>query len=414
MNGRWRPSPGSSSTSMNNVAGRRIVLGVCGGIAAYKVVELARELTQAGADVRVVMTQSAMKFVGPITFSTLTGNPVETEMFPEPAPRWIPHTFLARSADLIAVAPATANTIAKYANGIADDLLTSILLATRAPVVMAPAMHTEMWENEATVSNVEALAGRGVRFVDPEEGALAGPDVGVGRLAEISKISEAIDDELGRTQDLEGTKVVITAGGTREPIDAVRYIGNRSSGRMGFALAEESLRRGAKVVLISGPSHLAAPDGAEVISVTTAEQMRSSVIDAADDARIVVMAAAVADWRPAEATSGKLKKQEGAPELDLVPTQDILGELGQDKGDRILVGFAAETGELDEYAKEKLEGKNLDLIVANLVGVNDSGFEVDTNRAVMLDRKGNLERLPLMSKKQLARVIFDRISERFL
>lgn len=399
---------------MNNVAGRRIVLGVCGGIAAYKVVELARELTQAAADVRVVMTYSAMKFVGPITFSTLTGNPVETELFPEPAPSLIPHTFLARSADLVVVAPATANTIAKYATGMADDLLSSILLATRAPVVMAPAMHTEMWENPATAGNVAVLAGRGVRFVDPEEGALAGPDVGVGRLAEISKIFEAIDDELGRTQDLEGAKIVVTAGGTREPIDAVRYIGNRSSGRMGFALAEEALRRGAKVVLVTGPNHLAAPDGAEVSSVTTAAEMKEAVIEAADDAQIVIMAAAVADWRPAKLAGGKLKKQEGAPAVELVATDDILEELGQNKGNRILVGFAAETGDLDEYAHTKLEAKNLDLIVANLVGVDDSGFDVDTNRAVVLDREGNLDRLPLMSKRQLARTILDRISKRFL
>lgn len=399
---------------MNDVSGRRIVLGVCGGIAAYKVVELARDLTQAGADVRVVMTHSAMKFVGPITFSTLTGNPVETELFPEPAPSRIPHTFLARSADLIVVAPATANTIAKYANGMADDLLSSILLATRAPVVMAPAMHTEMWENEATVSNIATLASRGVRFVDPEVGALAGPDVGVGRLAENREILDAIDDELGRTQDFEGIKVLITAGGTREPIDAVRFIGNRSSGRMGFALADEALNRGAKVVLVSGPSHLAAPDGAEVVSVTTAAEMKSAVIEAAEDAQIVIMAAAVADWRPAEIATGKLKKQLGPPAIELVATDDILEELGRKMTGRILVGFAAETGDLDENAREKLRGKNLDLIVANLVGVDDSGFDVDTNRAILLDRNGKLEPLPLMSKKQLARAIFDRISERFL
>ena len=399
---------------MENVSGRRIILGVCGGIAAYKVVELARELTQAGADVRVVMTESATKFVGPITFSSLTSNPVETELFPDPAPGRIPHTFLARSADIVVVAPATANMIAKLTFGLSDDLLSAVLLATRAPVVIAPAMHTEMWENDATVENIRKLRARGVQIVDPDEGPLAGPDVGIGRLAEITKIMAAIDNELGISRDLEGVRVVVTAGGTQEPIDTVRYIGNRSSGLMGFTLAEEALRRGAKVSLITAPSHLDPPDGAEVVRVETGVQMKEAVVQFAEDAAVVIMAAAVADWRPSTTSGEKLKKSAGPPEVRLEANDDILEELGRSKGDRVLVGFAAETSNLEEAAQSKLERKNLDLIIANLVGVEDSGFGVETTRAYILDRMGDSESLPLMSKRELARQILNRVSQMFL
>lgn len=399
---------------MQNVAGKRIVLAVCGGIAAYKVVELARELTQTGADVRVVMTPSATKFVGPITFSTLTANPVLTELFPDPPPADIPHTALGRSADLVVIAPATAKIIAKYAQGISDDLVSALLLATKAPVVMAPAMHSEMWENEATRRNVEVLRARGVRFVGPETGPLAGPDIGVGRLADIDSLLHAIDDELRLTEDLAGYRVLITAGGTQEPIDAVRYIGNRSSGRMGYEIAAEAIRRGAKVTLVSGPTHLQAPSAAEIIRVSTVEEMREAVLASASQTRLVIMAAAVSDWRPVTSASGKLKKKHGPPELLLEATPDILSELGGIKKDQILVGFAAETEDLEGSALAKLESKNLDMVVANLVGVDDSGFEAETNRAVIVDREGRVDNLPLMSKRELARTILDAVSERFL
>lgn len=399
---------------MRNVAGRRIVLGVCGGIAAYKVVELARALTQAGADVRVVMTRSATKFVGPITFSTLTSNPVLTELFPEPAPPDIPHTALGRSADIVVIAPATAKIIAKYAQGISDDLVSALLLATRAPVIFAPGMHTEMWENEATVDNVRILRSRGVRFVGPESGPLAGPDVGVGRLAETEAIVEAVDDELRSADSLSGVRVLITAGGTQEPIDAVRFIGNRSSGKMGYALAAEAIRRGAKVTLVTGPTLLEVPSSAETIKVSTAAEMHEAVLSSASDSKIIIMAAAVADWRPISAAAGKLKKSDGPPAIQLEPTPDIASEIGNAKGDRILVGFAAETDALEDSARAKLNSKNLDLVIANEVGVEDSGFEVETNRAMIIDRDGNIDRLPLMSKRELASKILDEVSKRFL
>lgn len=400
---------------MENVRGKRIALGVCGGIAAYKVVELARQLTQAGADVRVVMTPSAREFVGEVTFSTLTGNRVLTELFEEPAAAEIPHTSLGRSADLVVVAPATAKIIAKYAQGISDDLMSALLMATAAPVILAPAMHTEMWENEATRENVAVLESRGVRFVGPVSGALAGPDVGVGRLADVEEILEAVDDELGRKEDLAGVRVLVTAGGTQEPIDPVRFIGNRSSGKMGYAVAFEALRRGAKVTLVTGPSHLVAPAGADVVRVMTAVEMRDAVVSAFDGAQVVVLAAAVADWRPAAAAGRKLKKGEGAPEVRLEANPDIAAEVGGRKAaGQVLVGFAAETEDLEQNARRKLEEKSLDLIVANLVGVSDSGFEADTNRALLIDREGRVDSLDIVTKRKLARLILDAVVERFL
>lgn len=397
-----------------NVSGKVIGLGVCGGIAAYKVVELARDLTQAGADVRVVMTPSATEFVGPITFSTLTGNPVRTELFSEPAPAEIPHTDLARKADLIVIAPATAKVIAKFAAGISDDLMSALLLSANCPIVMAPAMHTEMWENEATRQSVEVLRGRGVRFVGPDVGPLAGPDVGPGRLSEIPAILAAIEEELEQRISLDGRHVLITAGPTREPIDAVRYIGNRSSGKMGYALAHEALRRGAKVTLVSGPSSLTAPSGADLIRVETAEQMNEAVLSVADTAEIIILAAAVADWRPKSPEPRKLKKAGGALEVEFEATPDIAALLGsQRKKGRVLVGFAAETEDLEENSREKLASKSLDMIVANLVGVADSGFEVETNRAIIMDAEGTID-VGLTTKRELSRRILDRIVERYL
>ncbi|MGH2706562.1 MAG: bifunctional phosphopantothenoylcysteine decarboxylase/phosphopantothenate--cysteine ligase CoaBC [Actinomycetota bacterium] len=394
------------------LAGSRIVLGVSGGIAAYKAVELARLLTEAGAEVRVVMTRAATELVGPITFSTLTGRPVATDLFPDPAPPDIPHTALARWADVVVVAPATANVIARCALGIADDILSALLLATRAPVVLAPAMHTEMWEHEATVRNAETLRGRGVRLVGPESGRLAGPETGVGRLAELPALIAAISGALGRRGDLVGRRVVVSAGGTQEPLDPVRFIGNRSSGRMGYEIAAEALRRGAKVILVSGPTHLDPPRGAEQIRVETAAEMRGAMLQAAEGADVVIMAAAVADWRPTRASAAKIKKAAGPPRVELEPTEDILAELAARRvPGQVLVGFSAETEDVEERSKGKLSSKGIDLIVGNLVGTSDSGFEVDSTRAVILDAAGTLD-LGLTTKRELAARLLDLVATR--
>lgn len=399
--------------SYQNLAGSKIALGVCGGIAAYKVAGLARELTQAGAEVHVVMTQSAMNFIGPITFSTLTGHPVRTELFPATAPAEIPHTDLGRTSDLVIIAPATAKTIAKSAQGVSDDLMSALLLSAACPIVMAPAMHTEMWQNEATRQNVTTLAARGIRMVGPAVGALAGPDVGVGRMAEISEILQAADEELGRRVELTGIPVVITAAGTREPIDPMRFIGNASSGMMGYELAFEAVRRNAEVTLITGPTHLTPPDAATVVRVTTAAEMRDAVLKAAAGASVLIMAAAVSDWRPVTVAGTKLKKSDGPPDLELEPTPDILAEVGRSRRTgglpdlRVLVGYCAETENLEDAARKKLKRKSLDLAVANLVGAVDSGVGLATLRALMLDSRGRLDDLGLVSKRVLARRVID-------
>ncbi len=404
--------------TLKNLAGSKVALGVCGGIAAYKVAGLARELTQAGADVRVIMSPSATNFVGPITFSTLTGNPVRTELFPSTAPTEIPHTDLGRTSDLVIIAPATAKTIAKCAQGISDDLMSAVLLSAACPIVMAPAMHTEMWQNEATRQNVAALTGRGLRLVGPAVGPLAGPDAGVGRMADVSEILQAADEELGRRVQLSGYSVVITAAGTREPVDAMRFIGNASSGLMGHELAYEAVRRGARVTLITGPTHLTPPDAATVIHVVTAAEMQEAVTKAVESAEVLIMAAAVSDWRPVQSSSGKLSKSSGPPRLELEGTPDILAEVGEARRSgglvdlKVLVGYCAETENLQEAAAKKLKRKSLDLAVANLVGSEDSGVGLSTLQALMLDREGNLDELGLVSKKVLARRVLDRVAER--
>lgn len=403
--------------SPQNLAGRKIALGVCGGIAAYKVAGLARELTRAGADVHVVMTQSAMNFIGPITFSTLTGNPVRTELFPETTPTEIPHTDLGRTSDLVIVAPATAKTIAKSAQGVSDDLISALLLSAACPIVMAPAMHTEMWQNEATQENITTLAGRGIRMVGPAVGALAGPDVGVGRMAEVDEIIQAAGEELARRVSLAGVSVVVTAAGTREPIDAMRFIGNGSSGIMGYELAFEAVRRGAEVTLITGPTYLTAPDAATLIRVTTAAEMKEAVTKAIATASVLVMAAAVSDWRPASVSQTKLKKSSGPPDLELEPTPDILAEVGESRRTgglpelKVLVGYCAETENLEEAARKKLKRKSLDLAVANLVGAEDSGVGLKTLRALMMDREGRLDDMGLVTKRELAGRLMNRVAE---
>jgi phosphopantothenoylcysteine decarboxylase/phosphopantothenate--cysteine ligase len=390
--------------------GARIVLGVSGGIAAYKAVEVCRRLVDAGAHVSPVLTAGAQEFVGALTFSALASEPAQTSLFPGGgATEPIPHTRLGQGADLVIVAPATAAVLGRYAHGISDDLLTATLLATRAPVLVAPAMHTEMWEHVAVQDNLATLRARGVHVVGPASGRLAGGDVGEGRLAEPADIVAAAERILG-PNDLAGVRVLVTAGGTREPIDAVRIITNRSSGKQGYAIAEVAARRGADVTLVTTIGR-PAPAGVEIVSVQTAAEMQDAVVGRAPTFDVIVMAAAVADFRPKEPPNRKLKKHEGIPEIVLEPTHDFLVDLGRDKPTgQVLVGFAAETDDLLEHAAEKLRGKRLDLIVGNDISQPDAGFEVDTNRAVILDADGGVEALPLLAKSDLAGVILDKVA----
>jgi phosphopantothenoylcysteine decarboxylase/phosphopantothenate--cysteine ligase len=391
--------------------GRRIVLGVSGGIAAYKAVEVCRRLVDAGAHVIPVLTDGALRFVGRTTFDALGSERAWTSLWDSPHP--IPHTHLGQTADLVLVAPATARVLGLYAGGISEDLLTNILLATRAPVLVCPAMHTEMWEHPAVQDNLDLLRSRGVHVLDPEEGRLAGGDVGAGRLAEPAAIVEAaiaVLDGPAREPDLAGLQVVVTAGGTREPIDPVRFIGNRSSGKQGHAVAEEAAARGAKVILVTTTS-LPVPRGVDVVRVDTASEMEQAVLGHASDADVVVMAAAVADFRPMTTASSKLKKAVGVPEIVLEPTTDILAALGsQRRPGQTIVGFAAETDDLRANAAEKLERKGIDLIVANDVSAPGVGFEHDTNAVVILDSSGGASDIPLADKRAIARAILDAVS----
>jgi len=395
--------------SSSPLAGRRVLLGVTGGIAAYKACVLTRLLTQAGAAVQVVMTPSATRFVGTDTFAALSGRPTYTEVWEEPGS--VLHVRLARGADVAVVAPATANVIAKLSGGIADDLLTSTLLEATCPLVVAPAMHSGMWEHPATQANVRALEERGTVVVGPARGPLAAGDEGVGRMAEPEEILASVEEAASRGRDLAGRRIVVTAGPTWEPIDPVRFVGNRSTGRMGFAVAREAFARGADVTLVVGPGTVQPPEGPRLVEVGTAEEMRMAVLEAADDADAVVMAAAVADFRPREAAPSKLKKEGGPPGLELVPTPDILAELGEVKGDRILVGFAAETEEVEEAGRTKLVAKRLDLLVANEVGREGTGFGSEENHAAILSRAGDDEPLREWTKAELAAAICDRLSK---
>ena len=393
----------------SGLAGRRVLLGVTGGIAAYKAAYLARMLVSAGADVRVVMSEAATRFVGPDTFAAITGKPAHSGLWEEPGT--VLHVRLAHEVDIAVVAPATANVLSKLTHGIADDLLTSILLESSVPLVVAPAMHTGMWEHPATRENVETLDSRGVTFVGPAFGELAAGDEGTGRMAEPDEIFGAIQALADGAQDLSGRRILVTAGPTHEPIDAVRYIGNRSSGRMGIAVAAEARARGAEVDLVLGPGATAPPAALRVVRVETAEQMRDAVFSLADVADAVVMAAAVADFRPEHPAGGKLKKEAGVPEIRLVPTPDILADLGTRGRDRVLVGFAAETEELESAGRRKLEAKNLDLVVVNEVGREGTGFAAATNHALILSRDGDDEMLRTWTKQELAAAICDRVAK---
>lgn len=392
------------------LAGRRILLGITGGIAAYKAAYLARLFRERGADVQVVMTPAATRFVGPDTFAALTGKPVHSDVFERTDE--VLHVRLAHEADAAVVAPATANVLARLAFGLADDLLTSTLLEMRAPVVVAPAMHTGMWEAAATRQNMETLRARGVVVVGPTEGSLAAGDEGMGRMADPEEIASALQN-LFFGGDLAGRRVIVTAGPTYEPIDAVRFVGNRSSGKMGFAVAAEAAARGAGVTLITGPTHLPDPPGVDVVRVETADEMRREVLSRFEDADAVVKAAAVADFRPSSPAKEKLKKSAGVPEVVLEPTPDILRELGDRKGRRVLIGFAAETGNLQTAGRRKLEEKNLDLVVVNEVGRPGTGFDADTNRALILSRDGDDEPPREWTKRELASAICDRLAKAF-
>ena len=354
------------------------------------------------------MTRSAARFVGPETFAALTGRPAYTDLWEVPGE--VLHVRLAHEADVAVVAPATANVLAKLAHGIADDLLTAALLETASPLVVAPAMHTGMWEHPATQANIAALVERGVRVVGPATGSLAAGDEGMGRLVEPEEILVAIQDVVSRGRDLAGRRIVVTAGPTHEPIDPVRFIGNRSTGRMGFAVAKEAFDRGADVTLIVGPGTVEPPAGPRVVRISTAEELRGATLAAAEGADAVVMAAAVADFRPETSASDKLKKESGPPELHLVPTPDILKELGEQGGSRVLVGFAAETQDLEEAGRAKLSAKRLDLLVLNEVGREGTGFGSDTNHAAILSRSGADEPLRRWTKTELATAICDRLA----
>ena len=407
---------------------RRILVGICGGIACYKAVELVSRLQQAGALVDVIMSEHAEEFVRPLTFSTMSHRSVYSDLW-EPSGRAAEtHIALAEEADILVVVPATANTIAKLAHGMADNMLTAVALATKAPLLLAPAMHQNMYTHPATQANLTLLRERGAFIVEPESGRLASGEVGVGRLPDTSVLLGAINVVLGRTGDLAGRLVVVTAGGTQEPVDPVRYVGNRSSGKMGYALATEARDRGANVILISGPVTLDAPYGVEVRRVETAMQMRDAVFRAVVDADVLVMSAAVADYRPAVAATKKIKKGGSrGQELDdqngfflrLVRNPDILEELADSVerqiGDEtpkrrlVRVGFAAETSDLVNYARTKLIAKRLDLLVANDVSRPDSGFGTETNKVYIFHASGAMEDLPVMPKTGVAAAIWDRI-----
>jgi phosphopantothenoylcysteine decarboxylase / phosphopantothenate---cysteine ligase len=392
------------------LAGRRVLLGVTGGVAAYKAVLLARLLIRAGAEVQVVMTAAATRFVGPDTFTALTGRPARSDVFDEPAK--VLHVRLAHEADVAVVAPATANVLARLALGLADDMVTSTLLEARCPLVVAPAMHTGMVEHPATQANLRTLAERGVAIVGPATGSLAAGDEGPGRMSEPEEILAAVVAAAGGAGDLAGRRVLVTAGPTWEPIDPVRFVGNRSSGRMGYEVAAEAARRGADVVLVSGPVALEPPAAVRLVRVERAEEMRDAVHREAAGADAVVMAAAVADWRPAEAAGRKLKKEAGPPAFDLLPTPDILRELGAGPGrPAVLVGFAAETEELEAAGRRKLESKGLDLIVVNEVGREGTGFSSETNHATILSAAGDDEPLRTWTKRELASAIWDRVAK---
>jgi phosphopantothenoylcysteine decarboxylase/phosphopantothenate--cysteine ligase len=386
---------------------KTVVLGVTGSIAAYKAVELASQLTQAGAKVEVIMTEAAIEFIAPLTFRNLTGRPVVTKMFDLASEYSVEHVALAEAADVMVIAPATANIIAKMAAGIADDMLCCTVLATKAPVIVVPAMHAAMYENSVTQDNLAKLKSRGFTIIGPAYGRLASGGTGLGRLVDVNEILGAICQVLGRSGDLDGKRIVVTAGGTQEPVDPVRCLTNRSSGKMGYAVAEAARDRGAQVVLVSAPSSLPKPIGVDMVSVGTAQEMCEAVKKAVNRADALIMAAAVADYRPKKVSKSKIKRgRVSSLTLELEKTPDIIGEV---RGKFLRVGFAAESEDLVANAKGKLREKGLDLIVANDIMAKVSGIGSDNNRVVIIDRKGKTEELPLLPKREVADRILDKV-----
>jgi len=391
-----------------------VALGVGGGIAAYKAAELVRLLQERGAVVRVILTAAAREFVRPLTFAALTGREVITDLFPardtgSAAGGPIGHIAAAEENEILVVAPATADLLAKFAHGLAGDFLTTFYLAFTGRVILAPAMNTNMWRHPATQANLETLRRRRHEIVGPEEGPLACGTTGPGRLVAPERIAAAVMAGAGRADDLEGETILITAGPTEEPLDPVRFISNRSSGKMGYALASAAAARGARVILVSGPVHLPAPSGVTLVPVRTAEQMRKAVLDHLAEASIVVKAAAVADYRVADVPRQKIKKTAARLSLELEPTPDILAEVGRKKGGRLLVGFAAETENLVSEARRKLRSKNCDMVVANLVGGEGTGFEAEENEVTLVMSTGEPVKLPRASKREIADSIFDHV-----
>ena len=388
----------------------KIIVGITGGIAAYKACDIVRRLKKLGAQVVVVMTENAQKFITPLTFETLSGNEVVTEMFPERRFVGVRHVDLAGWADLILIAPATANIIGKIRSGIADDILTTIVISSKAQVLIAPAMNVNMYENPIFQENLSYLRKLGYRFVEPEVGELASGIVGKGRLAEPETIVGEVVKTLTKEKDLEGKSIIVTAGRTEEPLDPVRYLSNRSSGKMGYAIAQEAYERGAKVTLISGPSNLPPPSGLNFIQVQTAQEMLTAVRYAFKKADALIMSAAVSDFSPTFISKEKVKRGGEEILLKLKSTIDILKEMGKNKKEKILVGFSLETEDEIKNAKKKLSEKNLDLIVVNNPNVPGAGFEVDTNQVTLIDKRGKIEKLPLLSKKEVASKILDKVS----
>ena len=387
---------------------KTVVLGVTGSIAAYKAVELASQLTQAEARVEVIMTEAATEFIAPLTFRNITGRPVVTKMFELASEYSVEHVALAAAADVVVIAPATADIIARIAVGIADDMLCCTVLATKAPVIVAPAMHAAMYDNQVTQDNLAKLKARTFTIVGPDYGRLASGGIGLGRLVDVNEILGTICQVLGRTRDLAGRRIVVTAGGTQEPVDPVRCLTNHSSGKMGYALAEAARDRGAKVVLVSAPTALPKPVGVDVVNVGTAQEMYEAVKKAVVKTHALIMAAAVADYRPKKVSKGKIKRERASSlTLELERTPDILSEV---KGKFLRVGFAAESENLVANAKGKLDKKQLDLIVANDITAKGSGIGADTNQVVIIDRKDKVEKLPLLPKREVADRILDRVA----
>lgn len=389
--------------------GKNILIGVCGGIAAYKICDLVSRLKKSDANIDVIMTKASINFINPLTFQSLSSNKVIVDMFEEPSYWEIEHISLAKKADMVLIAPATANIIGKIANGIADDMLTTTVMATKAPIVFAPAMNNIMYENSILQENILRLKNKGYIFIDPIEGRLACGDVGKGKMAEPEFIEKFICNLFISSSDLKGKTIIVTAGPTKEAIDPVRFISNHSTGKMGYAIAEKAALRGANVYLISGPTNLTSPMGVKVINVVSAKEMYKKIMEYYYEADVVIKSAAVADYAPAEISNQKIKKKEEDLTIRLVKNPDILYELGKIKENKVLVGFAMETQNLIENAKEKISKKNLDFIVANDLETEGAGFACDTNIVKIIDKYGYIESIPKMSKLDLADIIIDKV-----